>query len=168
MPSRSQAQLGRVIAVSVSSDTPGEPTQAMLKAALEDWIVNVRSVYVDANALRRSVFAAYDLVEKQSQAWGALGTFYNAQDPFKRAETETVSLENVVAVPPTSATIGLDGKQTWALSWVEHVTSRDGLTETRQVWAGNITFTLHRPTSVTQAQHNPNGIHIVAYSWTEK
>jgi type IV secretory pathway TrbF-like protein len=160
--------IGGVISVSVSSDTPGDPTQAMLKAALEAWIVNVRSVYVDANALRRGILAAYDLVDAQSQAAGALGTFFNTQDPFVRAETETVALENVVAIPPTAATIGPNGQQSWMLQWTEHVTSRDGQNETRQAWAGNITFNVKRPTSVTQAEHNPNGLHIISYSWTGK
>jgi type IV secretory pathway TrbF-like protein len=160
--------IGGVIAVSVSSDTPGEPTQAMLKAALEKWIVNVRSVYVDANALRGAILGAYDLVDAQSQAAGALGTFYTAQDPFVRAETETVALENVVAVPPTAATIGPNGQQTWSLVWVEHITSRDGQNETRQNWAGNVTFNVRRPASVAQAARNANGLHIQAYSWTGK
>jgi type IV secretory pathway TrbF-like protein len=158
--------IGGVIAVSASSDEPGDPTQVMLKAALEQWIVNIRSVYIDALAMRSGILAAYDLVDARSQAAAALGTFYTGQDPFKRAETETVSLENVVAVPPTAATIGPDGMQTWRMTWVEHITSRDGQNETRQAWAGNITFKLKRPAAIQDAYHNPDGIHILAYSWT--
>ena len=158
--------IGGVIAVSVSSDPQGDPTQAMLKAALENWIVDVRTIYIDVNALRRSIQAAYDLLEGRSRAAGALTAFYTAQDPVKRAETETVSLENVVAVPPTSSDIGPDGLQTWRVTWIEHITSRDGQTETRQAWAGNITFKLKRPTTVAEASRDPDGIHIEAFSWT--
>nr|WP_294547302.1 hypothetical protein [uncultured Rhodopila sp.] len=50
--------------------------------------------------MRSGILAAYDLVDARSQTAAAIGTFYTGQDPFKRAETETVSLENVVAVPP--------------------------------------------------------------------
>src|SRR5208337_2038787 len=103
------------------------------------------------NALRRSIQSAYDLLEGRSQAAGVLTAFYTSNDPVKRAETETVSLENVVAVPPTSSDIGLDGLQTWRVTWIEHITSRDGQTETRAAWAGNITFKLKRPTTVAEA-----------------
>ncbi|MGD0106969.1 MAG: type IV secretion system protein, partial [Rhodopila sp.] len=126
------------------------------------------TVYIDANALRRGILAAYDMVEPQSQAFSALGAFYNAQDPFKRAETETVSLENVVAVPPTAATIGPDGRQTWAITWTEVVTSRDGQNETRQPWAANVTFFLRRPTTVPEATKDPDGVHVISFSWTGK
>jgi type IV secretory pathway TrbF-like protein len=160
--------LGGVIAVSVSSDTPGDPTQAMLKAALEEWITNVRSVYVDMNAVRQAAWHATYLIEAHTQAEADLSRFINDHPPWVRAETETVSLENVVAIPPTAATIGPGGRQTWALSWVEHVTSRDGENETRQNWAANVTFDVRRPTSVPQATRNPNGIYIQAFSWTGK
>lgn len=161
-------QIGNVIGVSVSSDTPGDPTQAMLKAALENWIVNVRSVYVDLNALKRAAWSAAYLVDGHTQADADLRRWYAKQTPWFRAADETAALDKVVAIPPTSATIGPDGLQTWALNWTEVTTSRDGQSETSQLWAGNVTFKVTRPTTPEEANHNPDGIHIVAYSWTGK
>jgi type IV secretion system protein VirB5 len=158
--------VGGVIGVSVSSDAPGEPTQAMLKAALEQWIVNVRSVYIDALAMRKGIISAYDLIDAHSQSAATLGKFYQDQDPFKRAETETVDLEKVVAVPPTASDIGPGGMQTWRVTWIEHVVSRDGQNETRQAWAGNITFKLRQPATPQEAYKNPDGIHVLSHSWT--
>nr|WP_294547305.1 hypothetical protein [uncultured Rhodopila sp.] len=52
--------------------------------------------------------------------------------------------------------------QTWRITRVEHITGRDGQNETRQAWAGNITFKLKRPAAIEDAYHNPDGIHILA------
>jgi type IV secretory pathway TrbF-like protein len=160
--------IGGVIAVSLSSDTPDGPTQAMLAAGLEAWITNVRTVGVDVNAMKRSILSAYDLIEGRSQAAETLKRYYNANEPFHRAETETVALENVVAIPPMEATIGLGGMQTWAVNWTERVTSRDGQNETHTPWSGNITFKLGTPQSLADAKKNPNGVHVIALSWTSK
>ncbi len=67
---------------------------------------------------------------------------------------------------PAAATIGAEEMQTWGLTWVEHVTSRDGQNETRQAWAGNITFKLKRPANIRDAYKNPDGIHVLSLSWT--
>jgi type IV secretory pathway TrbF-like protein len=158
--------IGGVIAVSASSDPSGGPTQLMLKAAVQDWVVNVRSVYIDVPALRRSILAAYALVDGKSQAANALNTFYQDKDPFKRAADETVSPRDVVAVPPTSIDIGPDQQQTWALSWNEVVMSRDGTSVRTTHWAGNVTFRVETPKTVAEATTNPNGIRIISYSWT--
>ena len=74
--------------------------------------------------------------------------------------------ENVVAVPPTASDVGQH--QTWSVTWVERVTSRDGSVETIKPWAANVTLTVKAPTTTEEAQRNPNGLHVVAWSWTEK
>jgi type IV secretory pathway TrbF-like protein len=56
--------------------------------------------------------------------------------------------------------------QTWRITWTEVVTSRDGQNETRQPWAGNITFKLRQPATLQDAYKNPDGIHIISHSWT--
>lgn len=158
--------IGDVIAVSSSSDTPGGPTQAQLQAALRDWITDVRSVYVDTNALKHSILSAYDLVKPGSQANADLSRFYQAKDPFVRAQTETVAVHDVVPVPPTAATIGPGGMQTWAITWIEHTESRDGQNATEEAHAGNVTFTVSPPKTVEEAKKDPDGIHIISIAWT--
>lgn len=156
--------IGGVIGVSASSERPGEPSQAMLMAAVQDWVVNVRTVYIDVLALRHAILAAYALVADKSQASQALNTFYQTQDPFERAKSETVSLQNVVAVPPSPTDVGKT--QTWAVSWIETVTSRDGTSSQSTRWAANVTFELKTPKSVADAMRDPNGVYVVSFSWT--
>jgi type IV secretion system protein TrbF len=161
--------LGGVIAVSATTEGSEAPNQIQIKAAVEQWIINCRTVYVDINAMRRSLGACANMVERGSQADIAMARFYNTphkEEPFVRAQTETVAEENVVAVPPTASDVGQH--QTWSVTWVERVTSRDGSVETIKPWAANVTLTVKAPTTTEEAQRNPNGLHVVAWSWTEK
>jgi type IV secretion system protein TrbF len=163
--------LGGVIAVTASTDGPSNPSQIQIKAAVEQWIVNSRSVYVDVNALRHALISSACLIAKGSQADTAYAKFYNTphdDEPFFRAQTETVSVENVTAVPPTEAEIGAHGMQTWSVNWSERVLARDASTDTVQPWSANITLFLKQPDSVAEAQCNPDGTHIVSYSWTPR
>lgn len=163
--------LGGVIAVTASPGTSESPTQVQLKAAVEQWIINSRTVYVDINAMRRALYASAWLIDKGSQADIAFARWYNnphKEQPFVRATTETVSIEHTVAVPPTASDVGADGLQTWAVTWMERVTSRDGSAETVTPWAANVTFFIRAPKDVEEAEHNPDGVHVVSYSWTEK
>lgn len=163
--------IGRVISVSVDSEGSGDPSEAMLQREIEDWVMDVRTVYVDTNALKRGILRAYDRVKPGTQARTDLDKFYQTQDPFLLAAKETISLRNVTAIPPTSANIGQDKMQTWGVSWLEHTEGRDGQYSTDKVWVGNVTFTVVKPTTSTtlaDVRRSPDGVQIVAYSWTQK
>jgi type IV secretory pathway TrbF-like protein len=163
--------IGGVITVTANSVDQDEPTQLELKAAVEGWVTNCRAIYVDINAMKRGLIDCAALIEKGSAADLAMAKFYNSphkEEPFVRAATETVTPDHVVAVPPTSSEIGPQHMQTWAVSWMERVTSRDGSYESAKPWAANVTFVLKPAATVAEAQHNPDGIHIISYSWTEK
>lgn len=163
--------VGGVIAVSASSDRPGGPTQLMLKKAMEDWITHVRTVGIDILAMRENITAAFALIGSRA-ANIQLTDFLKSQGdegPETRSQHETVSVDSVVAVPPTAATIGDGGMQTWSITWMETVTARDGGILSRTHWAANITFKLDPPgtvPSVEAATRNPDGIRIIAFSWT--
>jgi type IV secretory pathway TrbF-like protein len=163
--------IGGVITVTANSVDQNEPNQLELKAAVEGWVTNCRAIYVDINAMRRGLTDCASLIEKGSAADLAMAKFYNTphkEEPFVRAATETVMPDHVVAIPPTSSEIGPQHMQTWAVTWTERVTSRDGSYETAKPWAANVTFVLKPPETVTDAQRNPDGIHIVSWTWTEK
>lgn len=162
--------------VTVASNTPEQeaPTPLMLKSAIEQWVTNCRSIYVDINAMRRTLTACAALIEKGTAADLAMARFYNTgpngekQTPFERAATEVVSLDHVVAIPPTSSEIGPQHMQTWAVSWTEKILSRDGSYEQKKPWAANVTFVISPPKDITEVQNDPDGIRIVSWTWTEK
>jgi type IV secretory pathway TrbF-like protein len=163
--------IGGVIAVSSNNGDQDGPSQVQLKAAVEGWVTNCRSIFVDINAMRRTLTGCAALIEKSSAADHEMASFYNTphkEEPFVRAATETVTLLNVVAIPPTSADIGPQQQQTWGVQWVEKVSSRDGSSDIYRPWGANVTFIVKPPTNIAQAQLDPDGIHIISYSWTEK
>jgi type IV secretory pathway TrbF-like protein len=160
---------GEVMSVNVANGSSVDPTQAMLAAEMRNWITNVRTVYIDVRAMRVAITHAYDLTDKGSQAEAFLNRYYNdkAKEPFRRAQTETVSVRNPEAVPPPPETIGLDKLQTWDVRWIEDVTSRDGSDVSGKVIAAKVTFKVITPQTYPEAKKDPNGIHIISVSWTD-
>ena len=79
--------------------------------------------------------------------------------PFKRAQTDTVSVE-VKSVLPTS-------DRTFEVDWIE--TSRDlyGNVKSSDHWKGSFTIALNAPTEERQARVNPLGVYVTAASWAK-
>ncbi len=158
--------VGNIITVSPESAGQFQPSPAQLGAELRAWVTNVRTVGVDVNAMRRAILAAYNLVQPGSQAAGMLTTFYQGNDPFKRAALETVNVSDAVAIPPPPANIGKDALQTWRVQWIETVVGRDGIVRSVTNQVLTVTFTVTIPQSVDDAMKDPDGIHINSFSWT--
>lgn len=165
-------KLGETIGINTSKGGQEEPSQLQFKAAIEMWIVNCRTVSMDAAVIVRDSIDCAALIEKPSQADADMKKFFNTpheNEPFVRAATETVYPEDVVAIPPTAAQVGPGPEklQTWSVEWTERVTARDGSSESRKHWGGGVTFIYHPP-KIEEIQHNPDGIRIRAYQWTQK
>jgi type IV secretory pathway TrbF-like protein len=160
---------GEVLSVNVANGSSVQPTQAMLAAEMQQWMTNVRTVYIDVMAMRAGITHAYDLIAKGSQADAFLNRFYNqvGKDPFHRALNETVAVRQVEAIPPSPDTIGPDQLQTWDIHWTEDVTSLDGQSVASKVLEAKVTFKVVTPQSWSDAKKNPDGIHILSLSWTE-
>jgi type IV secretion system protein VirB5 len=159
-------KVGTIITIQPEGSGQFQPTTAQLAAELRGWVSNVRTVGIDVPAMRRSIFAAFNLVAKGSQAWTMLSAFYNGNDPFKRATLETVNVADVVAIPPPPATLGADGLQTWRVQWVETVVGRDGIVRSVSNQVLTASFTVTAPQSLDDALTDPDGIHIISFSWT--
>ena len=158
--------VGAVIDVHLSSGGGSKPTEAQIAAAIRQWVTDVRTVYIDVNALRRSITAAYAAIPKGSQARGQLDEFYQQNDPFKRAALETVSVANVVAIPPPPGNLGKDDLQTWRVEWLETVTGRDGAIRWQGKQVLTVSFTVTPPQTREDAVANPNGWHLISFAWT--
>lgn len=159
-------QAGRAINVAAASGSGVLPTQQELQAALKDWVCDLREVSIDAWHQRQAVFRVYDLVDGSSQASSDLNAWYVSHRPFDRAQTETVEVpfDSVTAMPPTSATIGPNGMQTWDITWTETTVSRQDQIRIPQIHHGKITFYLRQMSDTNKISRNPDGIHIIATS----
>ena len=160
--------LGSVISVSTTSSGSGEPTEAQFGAALKEWVANVRTVYTDANAIRRGILDAYKLVDEGSPAKAALDNFFlHVRPAFEYARTNTVDVDQEAAIPPP-ASAGTTTARTWRLEWQETTKDRAGLFVGAERWEANVTFIWQSPRSPSEALDDPDGIHITAFSWARK
>jgi type IV secretory pathway TrbF-like protein len=161
-------QIGHVVTTQAEGDMALiKPTPAMVGAFLKDWVRDARTVGVDVMAMRRQILNVYKPIGAL-EAKTALDRFYQGNDPFKRAANETVNITDEVAIPPPPADRGKDDLQTWRVEWNELVTGRDGGPRSNLKWFLTVTFTVVPPKTVDEAYDDPDGIHLISFSWTQQ
>jgi type IV secretion system protein TrbF len=156
---------GDVVAVR-AADVARKPDPAHIKAAISKWLKGNRTVYTDVNALKDGINDAYSKTAQNSAAYNQLNEHYRTEDPFERAKRETVSVQNLTALPIT--TPDAEGRQTWRMEWQEIVIGRDGTLIRNAPWTATVTFTVTPPNTAEQVMLNPDGIFVTEYSWTAR
>ncbi len=159
-------KLGQLQAVKIA-DAASSADERIIHASLATWIASARLVTPDVALQRDAVFKVYALLGPQDAATAKMNEWYGRAEeasPFKRAETETVSVD-IVSVIPQSET-------TWRVDWTETTRSRDGaLKGPPSRMAALITITLVPATAATteeQIRKNPLGILIKDFSWSHQ
>ena len=129
------------------------------RAVIQDWVEDLRMVTTDGIAQRKAIDRVYAHIASGTSAQAFISDFYRNDPPFKRAQTDTVSVE-VKSVLPTS-------DRTFEVDWVE--TSRDlyGNVKSSDHWKGSFTIALNAPTEERQARANPLGLYVTAASWAK-
>jgi type IV secretion system protein VirB5 len=150
--------LGRPVASRLAEQTTVGDDR-LRRAVIQDWIESVRLVTTDGIAQRRAIERVYAHIASGSSAQAFISDFYRNDPPFKRAQTDTVSVE-VKSVLPTS-------DRTFEVDWIE--TSRDlyGNVKSSDHWKGSFTIALNAPTEERQARANPLGVYVTAASWAK-
>ncbi|MBS1213944.1 MAG: conjugal transfer protein TrbF [Proteobacteria bacterium] len=159
-------KLGQLQAVKIA-DSASSADERIIHASLATWISSARLVTPDVALQRDAVFKVYALLGPQDAATAKMNEWYGHAEeasPFKRAETETVSVD-IVSVIPQSET-------TWRVDWTETTRSRDGaLKSPPSRMAALITITLvpaSASTTEEQIRKNPLGILIKDFSWSHQ
>jgi type IV secretion system protein VirB5 len=132
----------------------------LIRAQIARWITDVRSVYVDVAAERTLIKDAYAMVDRNAAAVRTLNDWFSNNDPFKRAETDTISVQ-VASVLPLSAT-------TWRIEWREDKRSRDGTLESQENWQASVTVSINPPADDTTILVNPTGLYVETFDWTQR
>ena len=116
---------------------------------------------------RRAIYRAYAMLSTNDPATAKANLWFNGTEessPFKRAETQTVSIE-IISVIPQSL-------ETWQVDWLEKVYDRQGhLTETPFKMRALLRVYNRSPTQSTteqQIRNNPLGIYIQDFSWSKQ
>jgi type IV secretion system protein VirB5 len=148
--------LGRTVA-SVPAEQATAMDDRLKRAALFNWVGDLRMVTTDGVAQRKAIDRVYSYIGAGSQAQTFISEFYRNTPPQKRAETETCSVE-VRSVLPTS-------DRTLEVEWIEVTRDLYGAVKSQDHWKGSFTIAVTPPTDERQARINPLGIYVTNLSW---
>ena len=149
--------LGRVLASGVAEQT-GVADDRLKRAALFEWISDLRLVTTDAVAQRKAVDRVYARIAGGSQAQTFISDFYRDDPPFERAQSGTVSVD-VQTVLPAS-------EKTYLVEWTETTRDLQGQVKATVRWKGAFTTAVNPPTDEALARVNPIGIYVTNASWS--
>ena len=151
-------QLARPVASGVADETTANDDR-LKRAALFGWLENVRLVTSDGVAQRKAIDRVYALIANASPAETFVNEFYRANQPFARAQAETVSVD-VRSILATS-------DRTYEVEWDEITRDLYGAIKSRVHWKGSFTIVLKPPKDESIIRVNPLGLYIVNASWTK-
>lgn len=138
----------------------------VVHASVAAWISDVRLVTPDIALQRKAVFRVYSMLAPNDPATAKTNEWLNGTNessPFKRAATQTVSVELASVIPQTP--------DTWQVDWVETTRDRQGVLKgPPQRWRVLVTVYLVPTTPDTSEEdmrNNPLGVHVRDFSWSK-
>lgn len=155
-------KLGHVAPTSGPLEISTFDNQRVIQATLADFIEQARTVTPDVTIQRKLIFKLYDKMNQSDPATLKMNDFFNGEkNPYKRAETEMVSVE-ITSVLAQS-------EHTYQVEWDESTRSRNGALKTKAHWKALITVYIVDSRDFTEEmiRKNPAGIYIENFSWTK-
>jgi len=150
--------LGRVVASGpVEKSAPVD--QRMKAAALTHWIQDLRGVTSDGLAQRRAIDRVYAMIGSGSAAQTLVTEFYRANQPFERANKETVQVDVNTILPTT--------EHTYEVDWTETARDTGGGVVSVARWKAILTVAVNPPTDENVLQVNPFGIYVMNVNWSK-
>jgi type IV secretion system protein TrbF len=148
--------LGRQVAAGTAEEnfTPGD---RLKRAALLEWMTDLRTVTNDPVAERKAIERVYSRMAYGSAAVKVVDEFYRNDPPQKRMERETVSVDVESVLPTTD--------KTYEIEWMETVRDLEGEARSKNHWKGAFTIAVHPPTEEQLVRTNPLGIYVTNLSW---
>src|SRR5437667_7754956 len=150
--------LGRVVASgAVEQSSPVD--QRMKASAFTRWIQDLRGVTSDGLAQRKAIDRVYAMVGSGTAAQTLITEFYRANQPFERANKETVQVDVNTILPTTEHTFEID--------WTETARDPSGGVVSVARWKAILTVGVNQPTDESVLQMNPFGIYVMNINWSK-
>src|ERR1035437_6576961 len=150
--------LGRPVASGVADQTSLNDDR-LKRSNIFNWVENLRTVTTDGVSQRKAIDRVYAQIASGSEAQTFVSEYYRGDPPFKRAQTETVSVE-VKSVLPTS-------DRTYEVEWAETTRDLYGTVKATDRWKGYLSIVLNPPKDERQARIDPIGVYITNASWAK-
>jgi len=147
---------GLVQAVGPATHTNYQPSEAVIKYFLAQWVERVRSLSLDPVVAKDQWLKAYGYL-RQSAA-NTLNEIAQREQPLEKLGQETVSV-HVEGVVPLS-------KDTYQVRWKETRYSKEGATKEIKNMTGAFTVEVDPPSDQTELLKNPLGLFITQFSWS--
>ncbi len=150
--------LGRPIASGIADQTTVDDDR-LRRVSIMTWVEDLRLVTTDGITQRKAIDHVYAQIASGSEAQTFISEFYRSAQPFKRAQTETVSVEVNSMLPTSERTIEVD--------WVETTRDLYGAVKATDHWKGSFSVAVNPPTDERLVRVNPLGIYITNVSWAK-
>lgn len=150
--------LGRVVASGVA-DQATVADDKLKRAALLQWVGDLRVVTSDGVAQRKAIDRVYAMIGRGSPAQVQVGEFYRNDPPQQRAQKQIVTVD-VKAVFAS-------GEKSYEVEWVETARGLGGEIQSEQRWKGSFAIAVNPPTDERLVRLNPLGIYVVNVSWSK-
>ena len=150
--------LGRVVA-SGAVERRSEVSERMKASALGRWIQDLRSVTSDGLAQRRAIDRVYAMIGSGTAAQTLVTEFYRANQPFDRANKETVQVDVNTILPTT--------EHTYEVDWTETARDPSGGVVSVARWKAILTIAINPPTDENVLQVNPFGVYVMNVNWSK-
>ncbi|WP_212112467.1 VirB8/TrbF family protein [Bartonella queenslandensis] len=142
------------------ANVAAKPNATHIRAALRNWLIGARTVYVDMRAEESLINQTYSMTLPQSPAYTMLVEYHKQNDPYSRAANETVEVQ-VNAIVPVSS-------DTWQIEWTENRRARTGALIDTKLWQATATIVLAIPKTEQQIMINPIGLYVKQFAWTSR
>jgi len=149
--------LGRVVA-SGSAEQATIADDKLKRAALLQWVGDLRTVTTDGISQRKAIDRVYAMIARGSSAQVEVGEYYRNDPPHERAATHMVSVD-VKAVYASS-------EKSYEVEWVETTRGLGGDVKNEQRWKGSFTIAVNPPTDERLVRVNPLGVYVTNVSWS--
>lgn len=134
----------------------GSQLSNMKATEIRHFVENVRSVFIDVNAQKKSITQAYAFLHQGDPAHQLITAAFKKQTPFARAETELVKVSWVTVLPLSD--------DTYQAEWSETLTSPMGQSLGERHYKATLNTYQVAPTTRQQMDLNPLGFFIKTFN----
>ncbi len=135
------------------------PTNAQhTRATLGHWIQAWRNVSPDTHVIEDRAARVFALIQDGTSAQGLVYDWLNDNNPYERAQNETVAVE-IISVTNR-------GGNSWQIDWRETTYARNATLRDNQRYTANILVAFGQPKQASILL-NPGGLYITEIDWQE-
>jgi len=130
--------------------------EQVIRSQLAQFVRDVREVIPDLDLQKRAIARAYSHLSRQHPAFQAVSQFHQDHSPFRREETVTVEIAQILRLSEGS----------WRIEWREIARGRKGAARPPTRWAAIATVRIGDDVREETFLLNPLGLYVLDFNWS--